>query len=119
MLFFSFIPGKSAFLSFALYKLLTRPDVCRIVLHCLKTGAFLFQRNSLDAVWSVVEVDATKVKLNLSANTIYLVDGVTPVVMEGVPILLVTSPRYSVYREFIKSDSSRFDSAHQTNFLCT
>ena len=108
------LAGKSAFLSYLLWFLLTSqpmpnpdefgPALNRILFQDRKMGlAFLIVRDREGSPWTAKEVDLDKVQRHVDLNTIYIVDGCQPVKFDGGPTLLVTSPRHRVYKEFCKS----------------
>ena len=104
--------GKSAFGCFAVFHVLRGSTATRLVYHYDKSGsAYLYTRKSTaDKSWTVVQVDQSRVRRNLTEETVYIVDGAKPEVdvSKKIPILLITSPRYSVYREFAKSPGVRY-----------
>lgn len=106
------LSGKSAFGSYAVYRVLRGSTTTRLLYHYEKIGAaYLYTRESTaDKAWSVVKVDSARVNSNLTDGTVYIVDGARPAtdVSKHIPILLITSPRYHVYREFAKSPGVRY-----------
>lgn len=110
--------GKSAFASYLLQYLMTKPEACpkssvharpnRIMFQYRKLGiAYLFERADDTALWSASEILFANVSKNLSAKTVYIVDGDQPASCGQCPTVLITSPRWSIYKDFCKSDLVR------------
>ena len=96
------------FASYVLWRLLCDPTRMRVMFEYRKLGAaYLFERDTTSGRWSVVEVAFDKIKVNLNNETVYVADGREPTYSKDVPTLSITSPRYSVYKEFVKTDHVR------------
>jgi hypothetical protein len=108
-----YVPGKSSFGCYALFRVLRGHTATRVLYHYHKSGsAQLYTRESTSSkAWQVVKVDPLKINRNLTDGTVYIVDGDRPAVDVAIkiPILLITSPRYSVYKEFAKSPGVRYE----------
>jgi hypothetical protein len=69
--------------------------------------AYLFERTDSVELWTVAEILFDNVAKNLSEDTVYIVDGCEPASYNRCPTVLITSPRWSIYKEYCKTDRVR------------
>jgi hypothetical protein len=110
-------PGKSAFSVYCLARRLQmKSGAGRILYQYGKLStAFMFVPPRLFSgvedplasadSWRVYSVEKEKIARQLLSGfgVVYICDGAKPEEAKDVPTLLVTSPRYSTYKEFVKS----------------
>ena len=87
--------GKSMFIAYCLLRFSSK--FSSIILHT-KSIIYFIDRGQV----SIIAVDEASAML-LNEEILYLVDGTRPILSANCFTILVTSPRFSVYKEFVKA----------------